>query len=164
MNVAPPQPITAKRLRGIIAGLGDRYKEMMPSDDELTRRAVVFTAYQYRHLHRDQGLKPLGFPMHVTDVLRNEYIIEAPLLPPGVSLPDEHPLGHPRYDTWRDFAQALADEFHGMMGRTFNKRGATARFLAQLIRLITGETPSVKAIGQWLVQPKKRNRPRERVY
>jgi hypothetical protein len=170
---APPaivkEPITIRQLRKIIAGLGDRYNKMMPPDDALTRLAVVLTARQPQYdLPPEQQWENLGFPMHLTDVLGNEYIIKAPLLPLGVSLPGwpEHAFGHPRYDkptTWRDLARDMAADFHGAMGCTFDRRRATARFLEKVIPLVTGETPSATAIGQWLVQPRPRARPRKRI-
>jgi hypothetical protein len=106
--------------------------------------------------------------MHLVDVRGNKYTIEAPLFPPD-QVPadwDERAFGHPRYaepTTWRDLAKDIADEFHGTMGRTFDRRGATARFLEKVIPLITGETPSATDIGQWLMQPKNRKRPKERI-
>jgi hypothetical protein len=188
---APPaalRPITASQLRKIIAGLGKRYSAMMPSNGVLTRLAVVFTARQPQHdlppksfvitfstAHgsTEVAWEASGFPKRRTDALGNEYVTKAPLLPPGV-LPvawKEDPLhsygllGHPRYDeptTWLDLAHDMAAEFHGAMGQTLGTRAA-ARFLEQVIPLVTGETPAAPTIRQHLVAPRQRKHPPKRI-
>ena len=157
-------PIKPEHLREIIAELGLK----VPSDEALKRLAVVLTWRQPQYA--EEGYP--GFPMHTVDALGNEYIIESPLFPhrPRLSSPDQPDdwkdrlrpdgtfMGHPRRGkTWRDpdIAKDIADEFYRAMGRTFGKRGITADFLAQVIPLVTGERPSAKAIGQWLVQPRR---------
>jgi hypothetical protein len=101
------------------------------------------------------------FPVETSDVRGNKYILEAPLFHPK-HLPihwnqrtGRQAIGHPCYadaTTWKDIALDLADEFHRAMGRRFDLRGATARFLAAVIPLITGERPSAEEIGPRLMR------------
>jgi len=174
-TVASLKPISPEQLRRIIAGLGARYERMMPADDKLFRLARMCTARQpqYDHTPEQQwaayghlfGLWPsgVGFPVQTIDVRGNKYTLKAPLFHPKHIPPDwdQRAIGHPCYaepTTWRDIVQDLADEFHGAMGRTFDWRGATARFLEKVIPLITGERPSARTIGQRLIWLHSRRR------
>jgi hypothetical protein len=161
-------PITAKRLRKIIKGLGD-YE--VPFADDLAVFAAVLTGMQYCNLPLEQEFS--GFPIRLLDVRGNKVIIRAPLWPPGVHPCDwdDRAFGHPRFEkptNWLDLAPDMEAAFLKAMKptnprRKFGKRFAVARFLEEVIPLITGETPSAATIGQQLIQPRKRKRPRKRV-
>jgi hypothetical protein len=173
----PLPPITAKKLREIIAGLGPRYEKMMPVAEVLTRRAAVFTAHQPQHDRSSEDL--VGSIAHITgsfesmhlayDEEKERYTIEGILRPPGsapVGWP-AHAFGHPRYEkptTWHNLLETLCGEFHGMMGRVFGKP-VTARFLCKLIPLVTGEAPLVGTIERELYRQAKDSPPkRERIH
>jgi hypothetical protein len=160
MSTVALPPITVEQIREIIAGLGS-YN--MPSDDALNRLAVVFTARQSQY----DPVWP-GFPARAVDALGNEYIIKAPLLI-GDDIPDDledrkRPdgswLGHPRYTgrkLWHHLVKDMYDEFCGAMAPVnpdckFDPGSAAARFLEQVIPLVTGETPAAATIGQQLKQ------------
>jgi hypothetical protein len=65
-------PVTVKQSRKIIVGLG--YKKMMPSNDVLARRAVIFTANQPQHdLPSEPEFKAVSG--RLIDELGNELII-----------------------------------------------------------------------------------------
>jgi hypothetical protein len=173
----PLPPITAKSLRAVTTDLG--YKKQMPSDEDLVRRAAIFTAMQPQHDRPWPEFKAasgrlLGRPIldksgepvldKYGEPIRDVLIIEDRGDPPvsvSVSLPKPHMLGHPRFDktTWRHLLQDLAAEIQGMMGLNILGRklgvGETARFLVQIIPLVTGEQPPFPTIRRALFEQAK---------
>jgi hypothetical protein len=156
--------VTAKQLYGILVDLG--YEKTMPSDDELIRRAVIFTAKQPQYdLPSEPEFRATSGPLiDVRGTERNEFLFEGPVAL-RVALPwPEHAFGHPRFDkptSWRHLLQDLAAEFHGMMGQTFGKH-ATARFLEKLIPLVTGEAPPFGTIKRELYRQAKEGSPQRK--
>jgi hypothetical protein len=77
---------------------------------------------------------------------------------PAFESSQQRTLGHPRpyQKDWRDLAVDIRAEFWKAMGPGFDNKAAAARFVHAVIPLITGETPDLTAVEQYLKQPRTR--------
>jgi hypothetical protein len=73
------------------------------------------------------------------------------------------------YKSWRSFDHHIAHGFNMALGTSnrgrkigFTNGGPIARLTAEVIRIITGETPKANDVGQHLKQPRPYQRKRDR--
>jgi hypothetical protein len=185
MKAPPPHvaPITADRLRGIIAKLKG-YDP--PPDHELDMLAAVLTGWQSCSLPDDcgQGREFLthvedgqGGPARVDKVppwLRLTFDADKRLIGhPRPGMKHKWPIGHPRHGEkdwrekgWRDLARDIGPRLRQMMiaanrgsRQRFGYRdGPVAGFIAEVIPLVfPGQESTVDAVGQYLARVEKRD-------
>jgi hypothetical protein len=168
-----PSSITVDELREIIAPLLDPQQDKMPEEPELSVLAATLTGMQYYNLPPEEEFKALGFPMRLTDVLGNEYVIKAPLWPdrPPVDWedrkrPDGTGFGHPRpyRKDWRDITDDIVAALQKAMVKANPKRkysrgsNFVIDFVFAVSPRILSRPWSRSVVKQWLVQPYPRKR------
>jgi hypothetical protein len=177
-----PSSITVDELREIIAPLLDPHQDKMPKEPELSVLAATLTGGQYCNLPPEEEFKALGFPMRLTDVLGNEYVIKAPLWPdhPPVDWVYQKPVdwedrkrsdgnthfGHPRpyRKDWRDITDDIVAALQKAMGKA-NPERKYSRGSNFVIDFVFAVSPRIlsrpwsrSVVKQWLVQPYPRKR------